>query len=345
MRTALVNRGLAIGFLFCLAFGCDKAVQTPPPTNSTVVFLSNRESAKGRFDIFMMHADGSQPENLTRNAHPVRSISAPLLSPDKKEVLFTCFDAEGPALALLDLQTRAVRRLTRVDHDLPGACFSHNGDMILFAKKVSGRRQIYRMYRDGSGEQNLSSNPFDEFDADFSFDAKEIVYISKRTSSGSVWRMRADGSRAQSIVAIAGEGRHPHLSPDGKAVVFQSMAKGDNDIYLARIGGQAEVLFTSGFNETRPHFADNGRTVIFLSNLRGMKYQDLVAVDILTRKAALLTDQLNVINQNPRVSGDGKKIVFESITFGDSEVYIVDVDEKRPTNLTHHPGWDCSPAF
>jgi len=345
MRTALMNRCLAISLLLYLTVGCDKAVKTSAPTISMLVFLSNRESAKGRFDIFMMQANGSQPENLTRNAHPVRSISAPLLSPDKKEVLFTCFDAEGPALALLDLQTRAVRRLTRVDQDLPGACFSPDGDMILFVKKVSGRRQIYRIRRDGSGEQNLSNTPFDEFDADFSFDAKKIVYISKRTTPASVWWMRIDGSEAQPIVAGAGECRHPCLSPDGKTVVFQSIVKGDNDIYLARIGGQAEVLFTSGFNETRPYFADNGRKVIFLSNLRGMKYQDLIAFDVQTRKALSLTDQLNVINQNPRVSADGKKIVFESIAFGNTEVFIVDVDEKRPGNLTHHSGWDCSPAF
>jgi len=345
MKKRIVAGGLSLGVLLMLWAGCGEQEKRPGRINSKIVFLSNREAAKGRFDIFIMNTDGSQPENLTQNGLPIRSISRPLLSPDEKEVLFTSFDPEGTALKLLDVQSKAVRLLTRVDHDAPQAVFSPVNDQIVFVKKISGHRQIHLIHRDASGEKNLSENSFDEFDPEFSTDATKIVYISKRAAPAAVWMMQADGSRPRRIIDLPGECRHPRLSPDGNTVVFQMILKSDTDIYAAAIGGKAELVYKSGFNETDPYYCSDGKKIVFLSNLRGMKYLDLLTVDVKTKKPALLTDQLGIINQNPRMSKDGKKVVFESITFGNSDVYMVDVDEIKPTNLTHHPGWDCSPAF
>ncbi len=333
-------------FIVLVLWGCQGADQLPSNEYSKIVFLSNRDAPKGQFDIFMMNLDGSGQTNLTKGLHSVRSISRPQLSPDQKKILFVAFEQSGAALQLFDVATDTVWHLTEVGLDVPQACFSPRGDQILFVKRIAGHKQICVINSDGSNERNLSNNDVDEFDPTFSGDGKKIAFVSTQSGSKSIWIMNSDGSHRRLLPKRPGNAGHPRFSPDGRKLVFHVFNKGSNDIYLADLGrNSVKPLYESKANDINPRYSPVGNKVLFLSNARGMKYQDVCVYDFAKGAITVVSDRLNYINQNPTFSPDGKYIVFESILFGNSEVYRVDPDGNHLTNLTNDPRWDCAPTL
>lgn len=345
MKKGLLLGWLVVCFLFTYMSYCQKSSKITIKEDTTIAFLSNRDAQKGQFDIFIMNLDGSHPINLTDNLHSIRSISRPILSPDEKEILFISFLSEGTSLQTLNIQTRSLVTLSDIGHDVPQASFSPNGAKILFVKKIDGHKQIFMINRDGKEEKNLSNNDYDEFDPSFSPDESKIVFISRRTGPASVWLMDTTGSNQEHIIALAGDCRHPRISPDGKKVVFHSMRNNKNSIYLAKIGHKARLIRENDVNDVNPQFSPDGTKILFQSNQRGMRFIDILLVDIKTNKITIISDQLNYINQNPLFSSNGKIILFESIVFGNSEIYLADANGGKPINLTNNPSWDCSQSF
>ena len=97
--------------------------------------------------------------------------------------------------------------------------------------------------------------------------------------------------------------------------------------------------------ESRPQITPDGSKIVFLARHRGMKYSDVCVIDKNGKHFKNLTIDLNYINQKPLITPDGKSIVFQSITFNNCEIYLVDITGKNLVNLTNHPKWDQSPSL
>lgn len=54
---------------------------------------------------------------------------------------------------------------------------------------------------------------------------------------------------------------------------------------------------------------------------------------------------MDYINQHASFTADGEKVVFESVEFGNSDIYAVDITGENLINLTNHTKWDCSAAL
>ena len=323
---------------------CSKSSNIQFRDYSKIVFLSNRDALKGQFDIFQMDLNGDNQINLTKNSAHIKSISHPVLSPDGSRILFVGFE-KTKTLNILDLNTKSNLILTELETDLPQATFSPDGNYILFVNKVHSNRNIFRINADGREEKLLSDFSGENFDPCFSNDGK-IAFIRKEDKGFSLCTMDWNGKKLQTILNLPGVCGHPSFSPDGKKVVFHAFRNESHNIYSVDLAGkQVEKLYESEANDIKPMFSPDGRYVVFLSNVRGMKYQDVLTVDVKKYTTRVVSNKINFINQNPKISPDGKKIVFESIKFNNSEIYIVDVDGKNLQNISNHESWDCSPSF
>ncbi len=340
------GRFVLILLIVFIIWSCEKQ---PPPQiieYSKIVFLSNRDAEKRHFDIFSMNLDGSQQINLTPNLNTITSISKPLLSPDRRTILFLAFEGDRKVLQLMDINGGEPVILTDVDTDAPQAKFSPDGSKILFVSGAGKGRQIHLINNDGSNKQNLSSNEYDEFEPDFGPGGKKIVYVSHQNGKYFICTMNIDGSNQKMISDGLVNVRSPHYSPDGSRIVCSAFREKYADIYIMKGNGKKKhILFKSDTYNSEPQFSPDGKRILFLSNQRGMRYRDIMVIDPKTDKVISVTNNLNFINQSPCFSPDGKKIVFESITFNNAEIYLVDCDGQNLKNLSNHNKWDSSPAF
>ncbi len=109
----------------------------------------------------------------------------------------------------------------------------------------------------------------------------------------------------------------PTLSPDGKKVAFNQM----NDIVIMDIDGTNKVFIGRGFY---PTWVNNSQIVFQKTTDDGHDFTtgELYMATINGGNIKQLTNTSSVIEMQPQVSPDGKKIVFCSYT--DGQIYIAD---------------------
>ena len=145
---------------------------------------------------------------------------------------------------------------------------------------------------------------------------------------------------------------NPSISPDGTKIAFVSDREGVPQLYLMTADGNNPTRLTnSGCVDQVPSWTPDGRALYWESQCSGQK------VKIMTAKVAYgddssygvfatlvdireLTSQDQGDNRFPRVSPDGRKIVFTSYRDGNAEIYLMNADGSNQTRLTNSGGED-----
>jgi len=347
----LLNRFFCYQFFFILtiilsSITCQKKTPVIQRSSDTIVFLSNRDAARREFDIFSMNRDGSNQTNLTRHIPGVRTFSNPCVSNDGQTILFVTLNHTQRTLQALGMGDSSSVPLTRVQLDKPQPQFSADDQSIIFMDKVEGRRQIFMINRDGSARQNLSQNDFDDAEPEFSPDGSKICFTTKRGNTTSIGLMNRDGSEQVLLTDDEGNDSDPSFSPDGSLITFCSDRYGSSDIFLLKPDSKKIIeLYSGRSHDVEPQFSPDGKYILFVSNARGIKYHDLMLLNLVSKKVKNLTSDLNQFNQNPVFLPDGRSILFESVRFDNAEIYEIGIDGNNLRNLTNHPRWDLAPAF
>ena len=124
---------------------------------------------------------------------------------------------------------------------------SPDGKWLAFDSDRSGNMDIYKMRIDGTGLQQLTRNPADDFKPTWSPDGRQIVFHSWRSGNRDVYVMSSDGSSER---LVAGGPAHEFAggwSPDGNQIAFWSDRTGRAEIYIVpAMGGNPRRLTSEG---------------------------------------------------------------------------------------------------
>ena len=282
-----------------------------------IAFVSKRD---GNFEIYVMGADGGNPQRLTNN--PAKDLS-PSWSPDGKRIAFIS-DRDGHP-------DRAPGWLTS---------------------------EIYVMDADGGNPQNLTNHPSDDRSPSWSPDGTRIVFQSYRDNDRNhnieIYVINADGSNLQRLTNNLAADEDPAWAPDGKRIVFSSAREGHvvhnlditYEIYVMDAdGGNQQRLTENRNNDEDPVWSPDGKRIAFAADRKGdFEKIDIYVMDADGGNQQKLTNN-RIIDWQPSWSPDGERIAFYSRRDGNGEIYVMDADGGNLQNLTNNPHSDFGPAW
>lgn len=256
------------------------------PDGNSIAFFSDRD---GNPDIYRMKSDGSQVEQLTRDAFASLYFTKssedrnPSWSPDGSRI---AFDSGRNNLKLNyidhDIYVMAadgshVKRLTDDGADEGGPRWSPKGDLIAYAKMDYFSDQglienpawdIFVMNVDGNQQMQLTNDPSNELEPSWSPDGEKIVFISDRNGQNfDIYVMNADGSDVTQLTDDSANEFGPVWSPDGTQIVFNSDRNGNVQLFMMTIDGTRLIQLTkASSNSAYADWSPDGKRIVFESD-------------------------------------------------------------------------------
>ena len=209
------------------------------------------------------------------------------------------YDREQRAFELLEIESGAVRKLTREGPDSRhrvrgGAQLSPDGRLVAAVFAVVSRegsvpfpstnvaRWELRVHEVGGRGEGRAVAAWDEGTGlprqvrlvDWS-PGQDRVWLSISRSGPTVelaWADLADGS-VHVLKTVSGRGTAASLSPDGRFIAYHDADDRDapSDLFLLATDGSREVRIEHPAGDSGPHFAPDGSGVVFFSNRGGAR--------------------------------------------------------------------------
>ena len=222
--------------------------------------------------------------------------------------------------------------------------------MIVFERVASGNRDIYTVYLDGQGLQQVSTSPAD--DRSPSTASGRVIFSSTRSGLTDLYALTAPGSLGDRVTTTTALSEtEPALSPDGATVAFIGSESGSlsvGKLYLANGDGSAArrvttTLGTAGSLEATPSWGPESDRVAFLTTHNG-------SADIWVYYVA--GDSLKPLIENsaadvePAWEPSGRSVAFASTRdAADADIYLFDIPTGQTARLTTRAGVEAQPAW
>jgi TolB protein len=233
------------------------------PDGSWILFESD---AAGNRDLWLMPADGGQPQQLTSNPG---FDSAPFWSPDGTKVVFESDRTGFKNIWMLDLHDldSGPVPVSVGEWDDADPVWSPDGTQIAHesTREKDGGTDIWVSAVDGSFATRMTTtgNGIYSRTADWSFDGAFLVFESNREENQSaLYTMPAGGGAVTRITAVVGYEGHPAWSPDGTRIAYESHSGGVMEVFVIPAGGGQRFQVTTG-GGFWPRWSPDGGSIVY----------------------------------------------------------------------------------
>ena len=224
------------------------------------------------------------------------------------------------------------------------------GGVIAFISDRDGNDELYVMNADGSGQRNLTNDPFSDTDPAWSPDGSRIAFASTRDGNLEIYVMDADGSNVRRLTDHPAIDVDPTWSPDGARIAFLSRRDGNVEVYVVNVdGSDLHRITVNRHDDFEIDWSPDGKRIALSSQVG--KFADIYTIDVDpapegTIERNRLTDT-QAHDAFPRWSPDGSRIAFISTRDGEDnwEVYVMNADGSDQRRLTYSAGLDGIPTW
>ena len=182
--------------------------------------------------------------------------------------------------------------------------------------------------------------------ASWSPDGKQVLFTTNMSGRANLWKVEATGGWPIQLVQSDERQYSGTWSPDGKWIAFQKDTAGNElwDVFAVPSDGGDPINLTdtADVREENPRWSPDGKAIAVNYKPKDATAYNLALLDWSTRKFAPLTHEETPNHSWGSVawSSDGKTLYANrvEVSFTDSDVYAVDVESGKTTNLTPHQG-------
>lgn len=300
------------------------------PDGSRIAFVGAAGDAAA---IYLQAVKGGEPAKLI----DLPSWSYGLdWSPDGRTLAYSdAAPGESPAIALLDIPTRAVRPIAHSasSHGDVKPVFSPDARRLAFVRTGPlGRQQIAVVdLRRGGDAAILAASPQQLRGIDWAPGGDALIFSARLGRRIALWRMAADGDAApEPLSTEGGDLLNPSVSRDGRIVVEE--VEQDSDIWrTALAGGGAEPLIRSTSDDYEPAYSPDGKQLAFVSQRSGAPELWITAPD---GEARRITRFAGPDIRQISWSADGARLAFVTEDDAGSAIHVVSSAGGEPGRLS-----------
>src|SRR5262245_27232599 len=177
---------------------------------------------------------------------------------------------------------------------------------LAYDRVIGGQHDLCVAPAGGGPERRLTREPAEDRLPRYARDGSAILFSSDRSGSYQLWEVPTGGGAARRIRANDSVDWQADPAPDGRRIALLSKVEGPEVLFvLDRVSGRARTLVRHGRN------TKGGRSIL----------------------------------GNPHWSNDGARIVFSSNVSLGHQIYVVDVETGRESQVSPSLSGGCEPRF
>jgi Tol biopolymer transport system component len=230
-------------------------------------------------------------------------------------------------------------RLTSGSGNNTEAIWSPDGSKIAYTSDRFGNWTLHVMDVDSQKEIQLTSPDSISGWPDWSPDGEKIAFWSYKNGESQIFTIKADGTDEQQLTLGSLLKSEPLWRSDGTMLLFSQKDEYWQIWIMALDSGKQWQISTTDENHWAPRWMPDGREIIYYSSdgfmLKAVDIEGLHYRDVLTAPYGEF-----VSDERPRISPDGKKILFNSLRSPNWGLWLMDIDGKNTKRLTHDGAGD-----
>ena len=315
------------------------------PDGSQLAFAWAEKGAdpEGRFDLYSKVAGSEKLLRLTRR--PAHWIS-PAWSPDGRSIAFSRWADDESGIYVVPALGGEERKLASVNYEYPpmmGIAWSPDGRSIVF---VGAGASLYTV-----SAETLQREPFSTGThcllagyPEFSPDGRRLAFTcSSDYGSYGIYLVPKEGGSAERVVQITGNPQGLAWSRDNRIVFSNDPGINEGRLWTLDLATRKVDPLPVSDDARFPAFSPNGAQLAFA---RGYDNVNIWKVDPRDGAAPQRFVFSTRIQENARISPDGRRVAFDATRSGAHEVWLADSDGSNPVQATHfNAGISGSPAW
>lgn len=309
----------------------DESTPKWSPDNRWIAFLSSRDKAKEKAQLWIMDRRGGEAKQLTELKV---SISDYEWSPDAKKILLTITDQEVRPDSLKDRPAKPiVVDRYHFKQDINGYMEGKYAHLYLFdveTKKLD----------------TLTKGNYDHSDASWSPDGKHIAFTSNRSedpdrnTNSDIWIIEPKPkSNPRKLTSWIDFDRNPIWSPDGKSIAYLRSISPEWDAYdephlaVISVDGGEPTILTKALDRpvNKPQWSKDGKSILGLIEDDRQRY--VMSFDVVSKKYSRISEGDRSVTVVKPLDNN-QSVVLMSETEKLPEIYIL--QKGSFTKLTAH---------